>query len=359
MRRISARYAKVGMVTGKPVYDARRNLLFDKNTELTKESLNTLKVYGVGEILIDDPRVDDVIVQPMIAPELEAQMAEALKQLKLETRAKKFIEPMLLQEAKKPVFAATRSLFPEVVGEPNAAGCLLLQDYDYIHPAKVASMSLAIGKMLGWRVLKLAPLGLSALLMNIGYIKLPTGILTKQGSLAADERHEIHKHPYYGASMLNESGRVSPEVTRAVLQHHERWDGSGYPNGIKEKDISIYARIIAITDTYYALVSRRPHRKELLPHDALDFIMTYAGELFDPELVQLFADQVPIYPNGVTVKLSTKEVGIVVDTNLGSIARPKVRIIYDEDSTAVKDPYEIDLTESTYEDTTVIEVLGY
>ncbi len=359
MRRISAKYAKVGMTLGKQVYDARGKLLFEEGTKLTDDALSTLNVYGVGEILLDDPRVYDVIVQPMIAPELEAQLSQALRQLVTETQASQTIEPILLEETKKPVFSVTRSLFPDVIGEPNAAGCMLLQDYNYIQPAKVVCMSLVMGKMLDYTMMNLAPLGLAALLMNIGYTKLPAGIIDKTGSLADEEFHEIKQHCYYGASMLNETGRLGPEVIKAVLQHHERWDGSGYPNGLKGKDISLFARIIAITDTFYALVSRRPHRSEMLPSDAVEFIMAFAGDLFDPELVQLFIRQVPIYPNGVTVKLNTKEVGIVSDANLGYIGRPKVRIIYNEKSEVVKSPYDIDLKENGQQNKVVVEVLGY
>ena len=80
------------------------------------------------------------------------------------------------------------------------------------------------------------------------------------------------------------------------MQHHERWNGTGYPTGCAGKDISLFARILAIADTYYELVSVRENRDLFMPHEAVEYIMAYGGERFDPEWVGLFARQVPIYP---------------------------------------------------------------
>ncbi len=359
MRRISAKYAKSGMILGQPVYDAKGKMLFDSGVKLEDDHIKTFNVYSVGEVLIDDPRVMDVDVRSMIPPELEAQATHSLRQLEQESRSIREIPPMLLEEMKRPIFSMSKSFFPDIIGEPNAAGCLSLHEYNYIQPTKVAAMTMVIGKSLGYSMMKLAPLGLASQLMNIGYILLPDGILDKPGSLSAEEHAEIHKHPEYGAKLLKDTGRVGDDVVETVLQHHERWDGSGYPNGLKGKDISVPARLIAIADSYYALVSRRPHRQEMLPHEAIEFIMAFAGDLFDPDLAQMFARQVPIYPSGITVKLNTKEVGIVSSANIGQVGRPKIRIIYDEASQAVKTPYDLDLRDPDHRDKLVTEVLGY
>ena len=347
------------MVLGKAVYDARGRMLLDAGTELTEDHIGKLVIYGVGEVLLEDPRVDDVIVKPTINPELEAQASQTLRQLITEAQMNKKIEPMLIEEAKRPVYAMAKALYPVSIGEPNAGGCFSLQDYNYVQPAKVAATSLIIGRKLGISMMKLAPLGIAALLMNIGYIMMPPGILEKQGSLTEEEHWECKKHPHHSASMVNETGKLGSDVIVPILQHHERWDGSGYPSGLKGNEVSLFARIIGIVDTYYAMVSERPYRKELLPHEAMDFIIDCAGELFDPELVKIFSEEVPIYPNGITVKLSTNEVGIVSDSNIGTVGRPTVRIIYDENTEPVKDPYDIDLRYSGYNDTLITEVLGY
>lgn len=364
MRRIAAKYAKAGMVLGRPVYDSRGHMLFDAKTALSQEGLKTLSVYGVGEVLIEDPRVADVVVQPLIPSELEAEASQALRQLITESQDTGVVEPALIEMVKKPVFSMTRTLFPDVIGEPNAAGCLNLQEYSFLQPAKVAGLSLLMGRRLGYTMMQLAPLGVAALLMNAGYVKLPhvvlqPSILDKPGALTETEFAEVKRHSQCGHDLLLESGKVTPEIAQAVLHHHERWDGSGYPGGLKGKDISLFGRIIAITDTYYALVSRRPHRREFLPHEAIEFIMAYGGELFDPEMVQLFSKEVPLYPTGVTVKLNTGEVGIITQPNIGFIGRPAVRIIYDEEAKPLKEPFDVDLKVAEHQKKLIVEVLAY
>jgi HD-GYP domain-containing protein (c-di-GMP phosphodiesterase class II) len=144
-----------------------------------------------------------------------------------------------------------------------------------------------------------------------------------------------------------------------ILDHHERWDGSGYPRGLKGSDISSYTRIIAITDTYYALVSRRPHRQSYLPHEAIEFIMAYSGELFDPELVRLFTKLVPLYPTGIMVNLNTGESGIISNAKPGFIGRPVVRICSDKYLKELTKPYDMDLTESEHQHRLVTDVVEY
>ena len=178
-------------------------------------------------------------------------------------------------------------------------------------------------------------------------------------SLTAIETHEVHQHCQYGYQILNEYASVAPVITQTIFEHHERWDGSGYPRGLKGSDISPYARILAITDTYYALVSRRPHRQIYWPHEAIEFIMAYSGELFNPELARLFTKLVPLYPTGVMVKLNTGETGIISDPRPGFIGRPTVRICSDKHLEELAKPYDMDLTESEHQHRLVTDVVEY
>ncbi len=111
-----------------------------------------------------------------------------------------------------------------------------------------------------------------------------------------------------------------------------------------------------MADTYHSLLSRRPHRQALRPQDAVEFIVAYSGELFDPELVQVFARQIPQYPAGLAVKLSSGEVGIVSNPNIGHIARPIVRICA-ENGENLKEPYDLDLSRPERMTKLITEVL--
>ncbi|MCH8815341.1 MAG: HD domain-containing protein [Chloroflexi bacterium] len=190
--------------------------------------------------------------------------------------------------------------------------------------------------------------GNAAVLMNIGYLALPPGTLDvddfslTQGVATGENMQQIRKHPDEAVAMLANSG-LDVGVVRAIREHHERWNGSGYPHGRKGDEISLTGQIVAIADVYHSLVSARSDRPAYKPHEAIEFIVAYSGELFSPALAQVFARRIPQYPAGVGVKLNTGEVAIVSNPNVGHIARPTVRICAKEGK-AVKKPYDLDLS---------------
>ena len=184
---------------------------------------------------------------------------------------------------------------------------------------------------------ELIEMGIASLLQNIGYALIPPGILEKSGPLNEIELQIVQKHPIYAQEILNRYVDIEPSITDIVLQHHERWNGEGYPNQLKQDEISKPAQIIGITDTCFALASKRPHREEFLPafaieqsivspKDAIEFIFAYSGELFNPELVRTFTSQIPVYPKGVKIKLNNGKEGVVCKANSGVLRRPQLRI---------------------------------
>ncbi len=176
-------------------------------------------------------------------------------------------------------------------------------------------------------------------------------------SLMEKVRQDIPRHPGRGADILRAYTHLGKDVVEAVEQHHERWDGSGFPARIKGEDICHFARIIAIADNYYELVSLMPDREPYMPHEAAEFIIAYSGALFDPELVNLFTRLVPLYPTGTTVRLNGGEVGIISDANVEHIARPIVRVC--AVSRKLKRPHDINLSEARYQDRLGVEVDPY
>ncbi len=236
------------MVLTRALYDSTGNVLFELGKSITEEDLTRLTIYGVGEILIEDWRVADVAVQPLIAPELEAEASQALKMLITESQGSSHIDDALLVQAEQPIYAMTRDLFPEVIGEANASGCNSIETYKYLHPAKVAGLALLMGRRAGYGLIQLASLGMAGLLMNVGYLRLPPDIQERNAPLTDAEAQAIKVHPKDAAELLSAYKRLGPESITAILQHHERWDGSGFPEGLKGDEISLFARILAIAD---------------------------------------------------------------------------------------------------------------
>ncbi len=217
MRRVSGRYAKPGMVLGRPIYDSRGLILFERKTKLSEDDVQKLVLYGVSEVIVDDPRVEDVPVQPLLPPELEAEASLALRQLLTEAAGESEIHPALLAELERPVFNMVRELFPDCMGEPSATGGTTEDDYRYVRPVKAAGLSMLIGRKAGMGAPALGVVGLASMLMDVGTIGLPVGALEQSDWVLGSESEEFRRHPELGAAVLERSSRAEPLV-QAVAQ---------------------------------------------------------------------------------------------------------------------------------------------
>ena len=356
MRRVSVANAKIGMVLGRAVYDIRGRLVLGEGDKLKEESVTLLARSGTAEILIEDPRVADVPVGSLYSAQLEAKSIQALNVLLVTHQGT--TDPISAQDLigiQPWITKLAERLYPDAMGEPDLSGLASLQGYDFIHPVKVAGLAMLLGRIADLSQEDVVKLGMVAMLENVGYLSLPPTVLEKDGEFSKDDWNHVHKHPQYSAQLLADSD-LEKDVIEGIEQHHERWSGSGYPDGRKGEEISLFARIIALADTYHALLSKRPHRPAFKPHEAVEFVVAYSGDAFDPELCQLFARRVPQYPAGLGVKLSTGEVGIVSNPNAGHIARPVVRICFENGST-VEPPYDLDLSERRCMNKLIVQVL--
>ena len=216
-----------------------------------------------------------------------------------------------------------------------------------------------MGKKAGFNKNDLNALGFAALLQNIGYVCIPQGILSNLDPEEQNALPEFREHVDFGAQILQRQRDIDARIVKAVLQHHERWDGTGYNQKLKGEDISVFARIIAIAGTYHSLVSKHRNQQPFTPPEAAEYISAYSGELFDPELVQIFMRNVPFYPKGISVKLNTGEIGVVTDSNIGYIGRTQVRVCYGRDNVELKRPYDLDLSKPENQSITITQILDY
>ncbi len=156
------------------------------------------------------------------------------------------------------------------------------------HGARVAELALALGQALGLSGERLHHLYWGGLLHDLGKIGIPDAILLKPGPLTEEEFALVRQHPLWGYEILKEIPFIPQTVLNAVRYHHERWDGQGYPEGLKRWEIPLEARILAVADVWDALTSDRPYRPAYSPRQACEYIRAHAGKQFDPRVVRVF-----------------------------------------------------------------------
>ncbi|UCE65964.1 MAG: HD domain-containing protein [Candidatus Zixiibacteriota bacterium] len=207
-------------------------------------------------------------------------------------------------------------------------------DYTYVHSVNVCVLSLILGHNLGLDRKRLSNLGVGALIHDIGKTKLPIDLVNKPDSYDEYDWELMRRHPIYGVKFLLKTRSVeetTARATSAVYEHHISYDGAGYPQLLKKRIPTLFARIVAVADTYNAMSSGRVyHRKKNLPDEVITNMANRAGSSFDPILLKVFINALGIYPVGTVVALSSNQVGIVTRSNPKDPENPKVKIVADE-----------------------------
>ena len=216
--------------------------------------------------------------------------------------------------------------------------------YTYKHCLSVAVWCSVIGRQIGLPKRELALLATGGMLLDIGKLKLPPALLNKTEQLSEREFSLLKKHVELSLKMLSESSRPAPPaIIDMIAHHHERFNGSGYPNNLQGTDIPLYARIAAIADCYDAITSPRVYAAPI-PHSvALKKMYDWRGYDFQPELVEAFIQATGIYPTGTMVELTSGEVGVVIKENPSKRLRPHVLLILDKNKQQLADFKELNL----------------
>jgi HD-GYP domain-containing protein (c-di-GMP phosphodiesterase class II) len=224
----------------------------------------------------------------------------------------------------------------------------------YGHGLAVAISLVAFGRHLGYPRDQLSQLGLMGLLLDIGKIKLPRELLEKTSRLSSDEFEQIKEHVELGLGVLQQTPNINPDVIEGIAQHHERMNGTGYPNNLMGEKISVFGRMCAIADTFAAVTKARPYAEAMSPHEALQMLSTWSGTQFHADMVEQFIQSIGVFPVGSLVELSTGEVGVIVTHNKLKRLRPKVLVIAEADKTPCRHPAMRDLLYDVSENPTYI-----
>ena len=208
----------------------------------------------------------------------------------------------------------------------------------------VGILATKVGIGLGYFGTELRRLALAGLLHDIGIFAVPQELLTKTGRLSAEERRLIEQHPRMGADVITRLGADHAWLADVVLQAHERGRGQGYPHRLKGREINELAQIIGLVDIFDALVSPRPYRRRLLPHEAVRELLTTERTAFPREIMKALVEQLSVYPLGTRVRLSSGEEGVVVRITARYPSRPVLRVMDAENASTSEPPRLIDLS---------------
>jgi hypothetical protein len=291
MRRIRVAEARAGMVLGGNVHDAAGALLLAAGDELSDADLELLAKHRVSHVVIDEPPAP--VAGPVFPPELEARAMQALNTLIV-------VQQAGVRAVSRDELAPLDSLMNQLAecamnaesSEDDFAGSDSMLGQLYVHPIRVAELAMCISAKAGYKRLDVLALGMAAALMNLGYIALRRSGIDEPRPLDEDEwEQQVRRHPEKSVELLTDA--VSQLTSDVILQHHERWDGSGYPARLAGDAIAPLARILAIADTYVSLRSDRPHRPAFGPREARQFVIAGSGSLFDPAMVIAFERAVP------------------------------------------------------------------
>lgn len=313
------------MTLARPVYGLKGELLLNRGTVLTASHIFALRRRGVLAVQVLGPLSNDY------------QDAREVLDDEVRIQAMKAVHTWVERGRNRTDYARVVEQVEAVVDEilSNKVPCGSLSEissadiYTFTHSVDVCVLSVATGVKLRYGRNNLVKLGIGALLHDLGKTKVPPEILNKPDKLTDEEFVEIKKHPLWGYKMVlkEPASGIDLDSLLVILNHHEKYDGSGYPRGLKGEEIGTMAGICAAADMYNAITTDRVYRKALPPHEAYEMIAGAGGMLLDFQVVQPFLSCVEPYPAGSLVRLSTGDVACVVSVDPALPFRPVVVLI--------------------------------
>ncbi|MDO4683196.1 MAG: HD-GYP domain-containing protein [Lautropia sp.] len=245
------------------------------------------------------------------------------------------------------VSGAVDSIVDSMLDNPDAMMWIArLREEDiqvYHHGVRVSLYLVAFGRHLGFPRQELSYLGQIGMLADVGKTKIPRALLEKPGLLSSSEFNLVKEHVNLSLHILNSGPALPAPVLQGISQHHERIDGSGYPNRLKGNQISIYGKMAAIADSFTALITTRPYANASAPQDALMNLYEWSGTSFHEPLVEQFVQAIGVFPVGSLVELSTGEVAVVMAHNRIRRLEPRVLVLSAPDKSRLETPTERDL----------------
>lgn len=355
---ITKKHLKPGMILAKDIYLYNRNsfntFLLAKGQVLNSTYINRINYHNIDGAYVENDAFNDIIVESYIDDNLKAESLQRISDVYYEFQVSSGkINDYMIKHLSKTVNNIVVELLNKEDLTYNIMDFKNFDSYTFQHCLNVAMLSISTGISLKLSEHELHILGLAGVLHDIGKMFIPIEILNKPAKLTEKEFEIIKTHPVNAAKQLK--NLVPQEVLRAIEDHHERLDGTGYPYGKEGSNIGLYTKILAISDVYDSLTSDRPYRKSIFPNEVVEYLMGCADKHFDYDILKHFLKIIFAFPVGTFVKLSNEKLAVVIKNHSENILRPLVRIV-NSDGTVGED---IDLLyDQNYMNITIVD-MGY
>lgn len=331
MRLVSTEMLNERMVLAKNVYSGNCLIIKAGSDNIYKYAAN-LQNMGIRYIYVEDDNSKNIEIPDAITEETRVACKRILMNTIGEFTQDNSLRLVRLTEAVEQVISDIMQKKDVQISLMDISSA---DEYTFSHCVSTTVYALLIGRQLGYSRKKLEHLAIGTLLHDLGKILLDSRIMFKADFLTSTEFEYVKLHASVGYEAIKGCSNVSRLSKDIILNHHEKLDGSGYPRGIKEKQIDEFSKIAAIADVYDALTSDRCYRKKWSTNKALDYLMANSESMFDAELVRIFMQQVAIYPNGSMVRLSDGSIALVKEQNPSIPLRPVVRVYADKNGRRV------------------------
>jgi len=287
----------------------------------------------------------DYVEKAPVAVEMPAAHAATRKTVAVMKRMFRSIQAGKALDAPR-VKEAVSSMTNSVVRNPDAMMLLSTlkekSEHTLDRALGVSIYMITFGRFLSLSREQLDVLGMLGLLQDVGMMKLPAGLLDKKGRLTAEELEACKEHVTHSVAILKGTHGLPPELPGLAALHHERYDGSGYPRGLRASQIGLFGGIAGLVDCFDAMTQPRPYGDAVAPSNALDMLYKSRDVHFDGPLVEQFIQCIGIYPVGALVELYTGETGIVIAQNPAMHLMPRVLAVLDSAKQPIKPPRTID-----------------
>lgn len=363
MHLVPVRQITTGMRLAKSIFLPDGRMFLTKGASLRESYAGPLLEQGIMSVYVINELAPDVVAADVITDQARQGLTDELRTVLRQ------IQPAVADATKRNAgrFAASLPLEKLKAAVDKVLDELLLNrrvvvslkdirsadDYTLGHSVNVCVLSTLLGTITGLAPGDLKDLSLGALLHDIGKTLTPPAILGKPGRLTPDETELMNRHTVDGWNILKEQRDTAYRSAIVALQHHERWGGGGYPQGLVGEQIYRYSRICAVADCFDAMTSDRIYRPGMSSVRALELMTTEMASYFEPELVWHFTQCVAPYPVGSLIRITGGQQAVVVDVVQGRTYRPRIRPVLDADGKALPGDQELDLHEHTE-----IEILG-